>query len=86
MERDKKGGGIWTCLHLQWLRVALSHYAYWDGYTQNLVRNGLMDLNKNYGYIHIYIIGFCHCSRSPRQLAIYKIWEKMAGKAIGSVQ
>ena len=46
MERDKKGGGIWTCLHLQWLRVASSHYAYWDGYTQNLVRNGLMDLNK----------------------------------------
>ena len=46
MERDKKGGGIWTCLHLQWLRVALSHYAYWDGYTQNLVRNGLMDSNK----------------------------------------
>lgn len=46
MERDKKGGGIWTCIHLQWLRVALSHYAYWDGYTQNLVRNGLMDSNK----------------------------------------
>ena len=46
MARDKKGGGIWTCLHLQWLRVALSHYAYWDGYTQNLVRNGLMDSNK----------------------------------------
>ena len=46
MARDKKGGGIWTCLHLQWLRVASSHYAYWDGYTQNLVRNGLMDSNK----------------------------------------
>lgn len=46
MARDKKGGGIWTCIHLQWLRVALSHYAYWDGYTQNLVRNGLMDSNK----------------------------------------
>lgn len=35
-----------------------------------------------YGYIHIYINGFCHCRRFPRQLAIYKIWKKVVRKAI----
>lgn len=39
----------------------------------NLVRNGLMDLNRNYGYIHIFINDFCHCCSNPRLLAIHEI-------------